>query len=142
MINKIKNLPLMTKVLYVITFLLFIIWVLPTVNGYFSNVSKYEQSKKELEGISSKYGLAVNTEKFTAEAFKNQTESLFSTVEVQALNSKTYKIKINMKQEDLKKFHTMLETLALKYYVQIEDNLEFKTEENDVIHASFKLKAL
>jgi hypothetical protein len=142
MINKIKNLPLMTKVLYILTFLLFIIWVLPTVNGYFSNVSKYEQSKQELESISSKYGIATTTEKFTEEAFKHQAESLFSSVEVQALNSKTYKIKISMKQEDLKKFHTMLETLALKYYVQVDKRLEFKTEGDDIIYANFTLKAL
>jgi hypothetical protein len=140
--NKIKNLPLMTKILYVITFLLFVIWVLPTVNSYFSNVSKYEQSKQELETISSKYGMAINTQKFTENAFKNETKPLFSNVDVQILNNKMYKIKIRMKQEDMTKFHTLLETLALKYYVQIEDSLEFKTEENNVIQASFKLKAL
>lgn len=140
--NKIKNLPLMTKILYIITLLISIIWVLPTVNSYFSNMSQYEQSKQELSTISSKYGLAIDTQKFSKEAFKDQTEPLFSKVDIQELNNKAYKVNISMKQEELKKFHTMIETLALKYYVKIEKDLAFTTQENDIIEANFTLNTL
>jgi len=140
--SKLKKIPLMTKILYIITLLIFILWVIPTVNAYFSNTSKYEESKQELQNISTKYGLSMNTQKFTKEAFNKQVEPLFTSVDVEQVNSKTHEIKIAMKQEDLETFHTLLETLALKYYVEIQNSLSFSTQEDDSIQAKFTLKSL
>jgi len=141
MIDKIKSLPTMTKVLYVITFLLFIVWVLPTANSYFSNLSKYNTNMEEIKSISSKYGINKNAQKFSKESFKQNYQSLFTKIEVQELGNKLYLIHIEMKKEDLNKFHSFIETLALKYYVQLEENLEFITKDS-AINVSFKLKAL
>ncbi|HHD75569.1 MAG TPA: hypothetical protein ENK95_01940 [Campylobacterales bacterium] len=141
MINKIKNLPTMTKVLYVITFLLFIAWVLPTANRYFSNLNKYQTDLQEIENISSKYDIDTPVQKFSKENFKQTYQVLFTKIEIQDLGDKLYLVDIEMKKEDLNKFHSFLETLALKYYVQIEEGLAFTTKEN-AINVRFKLKAL
>jgi len=141
MIDKIKSLPTMTKILYLITLLLFIVWVLPTANRYFSNLNQYNKNIEEIKSIASKYDISTETQKFSKENFKQNHQPLFTKIEVQELGNKLYLIHIELKQEDLKKFHAFIETLALKYYVQLEENLEFITKD-DIINVSFKLRAL
>jgi hypothetical protein len=140
MLESIKNSSLLTKILYLFAFILFIIWVIPTISSYYANLSSYEKSVEELKSISSKHGLSTKTQKFPESSFKQNTELLFSTVEIKNLGEKLYEVYITMKKEDLKNFHTFIETISLRYYVEIKNDLEFKTED-ETIHVKMTLKA-
>ena len=140
MLASIKNSSLLTKILYLFAFILFVAWVIPTISSYYTNVNSYEKSIKELKSISSKHGLSTETQKFSESSFKQQTELLFSKVDITNLGGQLYEIHITMKKEDLKSFHTFIETISLRYYVEIKDDLEFTTED-ETIKVKMTLKA-
>jgi predicted PurR-regulated permease PerM len=132
MLETIKSASLMTKLLYLFTFLLFVVWLLPQISTYYTNVNNYQKNIQDLENISSKYGLSNKTQEFSESIFKQNTELLFSNVEIKSLSEKIYEIHITMKKEDLKSFHTFIKTISLRYYVEIKDALKFTTEEETV----------
>lgn len=141
MLTKFKNLSLMTKLLYLFTLIVLAVWVIPQMTTYYSNVEKYKKNIQELENISTTHGLNLNTKKFSKELFKQDNQVLFSKVNVENIDDKTYIVNIAIKKENLKNFHTFIETISLKYYVKIEDALEFKTQD-EVINVTMILKEL
>ena len=140
MLESIKSSSLMTKILYLFAFILFAIWVIPTMSSYYANVSSYEKSVEELKDISSQHGISTEAQKFSQNSFKQETETLFSTVEIKNLGEELYEVYITMKKEDLQSFHTFIETISLHYYVEIKNDIEFKTED-EKIHVKMTLKA-
>ncbi len=139
MLEKIKRLSFLTKLLYLLAVIVFSIWVLPKINTYYSNVNSYNKKIQELENISSKHGLSTNTKKFSETTFKQNAELLFSKVEIENLGENKYQVHIRMKKEDLKTFHNFIETISLRYYVEIQNALEFKTED-DIVNVKMELK--
>ena len=139
MSEKLKNLPTITKLLYLFAFILFIAWVIPLISTYYSNVNAYERNVQELKSVSSKHAISTQTQKFSETIFKQNTELLFSKVALKSLSEKRYEATITMKKEDLKSFHTFIETISLRYYVEIQNDLEFKTED-DIVKVKMTLK--
>lgn len=140
MLDKIKSASLMTKLLYAFALLLFIVWVIPNISTYYTNVNSYTKSIQELGNMSSKHGLSTKTQKFSETIFKQNSELLFSNVEIKSLNEKIYDIHITMKKEDLKSFHTFIESISLRYYVEIKNALEFTTED-ETVNVKMRLEA-
>jgi len=132
MVEKFKNTSIVTKILYILALILFFAWVIPSMVNYYSNVNKYEKSVKEIEKISSKYALTSEAKPFTIDAFKESTKVLFSKVDVNPISTNRYEVSIKMKREDIKSFHTFVETLSLRYLVQIEGALEFEANDDDI----------
>jgi thiamine monophosphate kinase len=114
--------------------------VIPTINSYYTKLSNYENNIEELKNISSKHGLSIETQKFSESSFKQSSKLLFSKVDIKNLGGELYAVYITIKKEDLKSFHTFIETISLHYYVQIKGDLEFKTED-DIINVKMTLKA-
>ena len=141
MLEKFKNISLITKLLYLFAIILFVAWVIPKMSSYYSNVNKYQQSTQELQNISSKHNIAKNTQDFSEILFKKDTELLFSKVEINSLGEKKYIVDITMRKEDLKKFHTFVETISLKYYVQVNNDLEFVTND-EIVNVKMNLEVL
>ncbi len=141
MLSKFTSLSIITKLLYLLALLLFIVWVIPQMSNYYTNVNKYEQNKQKIDALSLKYGLSSEAQIFTEQAFKTNSELLFSKVDIIHLHDKTYVAHIQMKKDKLDTFHTFLESLSLKYYVQIKDTLEFTTED-EIITIKMTLEAL
>ncbi|CAA6811251.1 MAG: Unknown protein [uncultured Sulfurovum sp.] len=141
MLEKFKNISLITKLLYLFAIILFVAWVIPKMSSYYSNVNKYQQSTQELQNISSKHNIANNTQDFSEILFKKDTELLFSKVEINSLGEKKYIVDITMRKEDLKKFHTFVETISLKYYVQVNNDLEFVTND-EIVNVKMNLEVL
>ena len=141
MLENLKNQSMVTKVLYLLTLLLFILWVIPSMVSYYSDMEQYKGSQQEIAKLSSKYGVDVDTQLFSKELFQQNTETIFEKVTVENLNEKRYRIDIEMKQEDLKNFHNFIDTLSLRYYVQIEGDLKFKAKD-DSVNASFVISKL
>ena len=141
MLENLKNQSMVTKILYLLALLLFILWVIPSMVSYYSDMEQYKGSQQEIAKLSSKYGVDVDTQLFSKELFQQHTETIFEKVTVENLNEKRYRIDIEMKQEDLKNFHNFIDTLSLRYYVQIEGDLKFKAKD-DSVNASFVISKL
>jgi len=129
MSEKLKNLSTITKIFYLFALILFIAWVIPSISSYYSNVSTYKKNIEELKNVSSKYGIETQAKKFSEDDFLKDTQLLFSQVVLKSLSEKRHELTISMKQEDLKKFRTFIETISLRYYVKLNDNLEFTVKD-------------
>ena len=132
MFKSIKKLPIITKLLYLLTLIIFIIWVIPSIILYMTNLNNYETRTQALNNVSSKYAITAQTKKFSEANFKEDNKLLFSQVEIKKLDEKSYRIDINMKKENLKSFKKFLETLSLRYYLKVSKPLEFKIK-NELI---------
>ena len=129
MSEKLKNLSTITKIFYLFALILFIAWVIPSISSYYSNVSTYKKNIEELKNVSSKYGIETQAKKFSENDFLKDTQLLFSQVRLKSLGEKKHELTISMTQEDLKKFRTFIETISLRYYVKLNDNLEFTVKD-------------
>lgn len=136
MLESLKNQSVVTKVVYLLALLLFILWVIPSMVSYYSDMENYKGSQQEIAKLSSKYGVDVDTKVFTKELFQENSEKIFKKVTIEKLDEKRYIINITMKKEELKNFHNFIDTLSLRYYVQIEGELKFKAKD-DVVNVSF-----
>ncbi len=136
MLENLKNQSIVTKILYLLALLLFVFWVIPSMVSYYSDMENYKESKQEIVKVSSKYGLDVNTKVFNQEMFQENTEKIFQKVAVEKLDEKRYIINIIMKKENLKNFHNFIDTLSLRYYVQIDGELKFIAKD-DTVNVSF-----
>ena len=141
MIEAIKNTSLLTKILYFLALILFIIWVIPTIFSYYTNVNSYEKSLNELKETSSKYELSTKAETFSEDSFKQYAQPLFKTVNITTHGEKLYTIDIAMKKEELKNFYTFIETLALRYHIKITDDIELKADDA-IIHSKVTIKSI
>ena len=136
----IKKIPLVTKLVYLFTLILFILWVIPTILSYMNNLNEYKERTQELNNISSKYAINGETKEFSQEQFKEDTKQIFSQVVIKELEEKNYKINIKMKQENLKSFNSFLETLSLRYYVKVTQPLEFNVKD-EIINLTMTVQA-
>ncbi len=136
MLESLKNQSVVTKVVYLLALLLFILWVIPSMVSYYSDMENYKGSQQEIAKLSSKYGVDVDTKVFTKELFQENSEKIFKKVTIEKLDEKRYIINITIKKEELKNFHNFIDTLSLRYYVQIEGELKFKAKD-DTVNVSF-----
>ena len=141
MLESLKNQSMVTKVVYLLALLLFILWVIPSMVSYYSDMENYKGSQQEIAKLSSKYSVDVDTKVFSKELFQENTEKIFKKVTVEKLDKKQYIINIIMKKEELKNFHNFIDTLSLRYYVQIEGQLKFNAKD-DVVNISFVISKL
>ena len=132
MLEKFKNISLVSKILYLLALVLLLVWVIPTMLNYYSTLNTYETSREEIQQTAAKYSISKDAENFSVDAFKKETESLFSKVTVTPLEMDKYSVNIQMKREDIEKFHTFLDTVALKFLVQIETPLKFESKDNNI----------
>ena len=141
MLENIKNQSIVTKVLYLLALLLFILWVIPSMVSYYSDMEQYKGSQQDIAKLASKYGVEGKTQPFSKELFQENTEKIFKKVTVKELDEKRYSIEIEMKRENLKNFHNFIDTLSLRYYVQIDGELKFNAKD-DVVNVSFVISKL
>jgi len=132
MLENLKNIPILTKLLYLLALLFFALWVVPSMSAYYSEVNDYQNNIAEIEQSVTKYGLENNTKEFSADKFKQNAELLFDAVDVQSLSEGKYKVTMKMKKEDIKKFHTFLEKISLRFYVKVVGALEFNSKEKEL----------
>jgi len=140
MSEKLKKLSTITKLFYLFALLLFVAWVIPVMSSYYDNVKIYQKSSQEVKTLALKYDITTQTEKFSETAFKKYASSIFSNVILKNLGEKRYEVLITMKQEDLKILRTFIETLSLRYYIKLKDNLEF-TVKDKIITVKMQLIA-
>ena len=139
MLESLKNQSIVTKTLYLLALLLFILWVIPSMVSYYSDMEQYKSSQQEIVKLASKYGVDSQTQPFSQEQFYKDTDKIFEKVTVKKLDEKRYSIE--MKREDLNSFYNFINTLSLRYYVQIDGELKFKAKD-DIVNVSFIISKL
>lgn len=141
MSETLKKIPLITKFLYLLAIILLIAWVVPTIITYINNTNGYKEHHQEIQKASSRYAITAPTKEFSTKVFKEETKSLFSKVDIKELGQKKYEVHIQIKKEDLKKLKGFIETISLRYYVEIIQPLKLDAKE-ETINLKMTLKAL
>ena len=141
MLSGLKKLSLMSKVLFVLSLVVLFLWVIPNMVNYYENVKKYELKVKELQQISTQYGVAGEAQPFSIELFKKDTASLSSNVVVESPEAKVHNLTMYIDKDKITNFNSFLETLSLRYLVKIDGALRFE-EKDKVLEVKMTFREL
>jgi len=141
MISRFKNLSLLSKSIFFLSLLLLIIWVIPTMVNYYSNVQKYDEKVQKLQVIASENGVEGEVQVFNKETFKEDTEHLFSKVSIKSTGESLHTIVMEMEKDKVTEFNRFLETLSLRYLVKVEGALAFE-EKDKILQVKMKVREL
>lgn len=126
MINRLKTLSPLTKLLFVLSLLILLLWVIPTMVSFFKNQKLHAQRVTTLEKLDNRENNNLSTKPFHAEVFKVDAGEYFDKVEVVASSDNRYKITLQFQKENLSKFHTFLKNISLNYRVSLEESITYK----------------
>jgi len=141
MSETLKKIPLINKLVYLLAIIILIAWVVPNIITYINNMEGYKEHNQELQKASSKYAITAPTKAFSPTVFQEEIKPLFSKVNITELGQKKYEVAIQIKKEDLKKLKGFIETISLRYYVEIIQPLKLDAKE-ETINLKMMLKAL
>jgi len=137
---KFTSFTLVSKLLIILSFLVLFLWVVPNIVSYYENLNQYESKKRSLQEVNVKHGITKSAQKFNVTTFKSMATTLFSNVNVTSMEKGKHHIIIHVEKDKIKIFNTFIETLALRYFVSIENN-ELKFEEKEkILEATFTLQ--
>jgi len=130
MLAGLKQLPLVSKIIFIISLIILFVWVIPTMVNYFKNVQAQEQQVSELQKNSSKYGISAgDTKKFNEESFIQDALKSVSKASVEALDDKSHALRLEVEKDKIGNFNKFLETLSLRYLVKITSPITFKEKD-------------
>jgi hypothetical protein len=132
MLSGLKNLSLMSKIIFLLSLLLLFIWVIPNMVSYYQNMQKYELKAKELKSMAMKSDISGEAKRFNPESFQHDLEEFFSKVDVSSDKENIYQVVIEMDKEKIDFFNDFLETLSLRYLVKVIGSLEFSEKDKNL----------
>jgi len=132
MLSGLKNLSLLSKIVFLLSLVLLFIWVIPNMVNYYKNVQKYELKVKALKEISLKSNIEGEAKTFNSQEFKHDVEERFSKVEIHSDKDKIYQVTIEMNKDKIDEFNDFLETLSLRYLVKVNGALEFSEQDKNL----------
>ena len=137
-----KSGGLVPKLLFIGSLLLLFVWVVPKMLDYYQNIKRYDNKKSELEESYRKYNVVNKAQKFNLEAFKTETESLFSDISIEPQAEHQYAVTLQVEKNEIERINTFIESLSLHYLVKVKNSeLNFE-EKNQVIEVQFILEEL
>ena len=132
MLSGLKNLSLMSKIIFLLSLTLLFVWVIPNMVSYYKNIQKYEVKVKELKNIAMKSDISGEVKRFNPEDFQHDLEEFFSKVDVSLDKENVYQVVIEMDKEKIDFFNDFLETLSLRYLVKVSGALEFSEKDKNL----------
>jgi hypothetical protein len=120
-----KTLSPITKVWFVISLLVLLLWVVPNMVSYYKSQKIYNQKVSQIEKIDKREN-RLDIKNFHSEVFKLDAKKYFNKVEVVSTPNDSYNVTILFAKEALPKFHTFLKDISLNYRVSIEDSLVYE----------------
>jgi len=120
-----KTLSPITKVWFVISLLVLLLWVVPNMVSYYKNQKLYNQKVSQIEKLDKREN-RLDAKKFHSEVFRADAKEYFDKVEVVSIPNNSYRVSILLKKEALPKFHSFLKDISLNYRVSIADNIVYK----------------
>ena len=141
MLAGLKQLPLVSKILFALSLVILLAWVIPTMVNYLKNVKAQEEQIIQLTKSSSKYGITENAKNFNKESFIEDALKNVSKASVKFLGDKSYAIELEVERDKINNFNTFLETLSLRYLVKIVSPITFK-EQDKLIEIKMTIQEL
>jgi len=133
MLAGLKQLPLVSKVIFILSLIILFAWVIPTMVNYFKDVQTQEQQISELQKNSSKYGISSgDTKKFNEESFIQDALNSVSKASVDSLDNKSHKVRLEVEKAKIGDFNKFLETLSLRYLVKVTSPITFKEQDKHI----------
>jgi len=141
MLAGLKQLPLVSKILFALSLVILLAWVIPTMVNYLKNVKAQEEQIIQLTKSSSKYGITENAKNFNKDSFIEDALKNVSKASVKFLDDKSYAIELEVEKDKINNFNTFLETLSLRYLVKIVSPITFK-EQDKLIEIKMTIQEL
>ena len=132
MLSGLKNLSLMSKIIFLLSLTLLFVWVIPNMVNYYKNVQKYEVKSKALKTIAMQSNIEGEAKVFNSQDFQYDLEDLFSKVEISSDTEKVYHITIEMEKDRIDDFNDFLDILSLRYLVKVTGPLEFSEQDKNL----------
>jgi len=129
MLAGLKQLPLVSKILFILSLVILLAWVIPIMVNYLKNVKAQEEQISQLTKSSLKYAITVDAKNFNEESFTQDALKYVSKASVKSLDDKSYAIQLEVDKDKINDFNTFLETLSLRYLVKIISPITFKEQE-------------
>jgi hypothetical protein len=133
-----KTLSPITKIWFVISLLVLILWVIPNMVSYYKNQKLYTQKISQIEKLDKREN-RLDAKNFHSEVFRADAEIFFDKVEVVSALNDSYMVTMLFTKEALPKFHSFLRDISLNYKVSIEDNIVYE-DINKSIKANMVVK--
>ena len=115
----------MTKILFIISLLVLLLWVIPTMVSYYKNQKLYTQKVAQIDKLDKREN-GLDAKNFHSEVFREDAEKLFDKVKVVSAPDNVYNVTIIFKKEVLSTFYTFLKNISLNYQVSIKDNIVYE----------------
>ena len=126
MINRLKTISPMTKVWFVVSLLVLILWVIPNMVSYYKNQKLYNQKTIELKELDHRENSNIEAKPFHSEVFKTDAEEKFEKVEVVSTLDDSYKVTIVFPKESLLIFLDFLKNISLNYKVAVDNSILYE----------------
>jgi len=141
MLAGLKQLPLVSKILFALSLVILLAWVIPTMVNYLKNVKAQEEQIIQLTKSALKYGITENAKNFNKDSFIEDALKNVSEASVKFLDDKSYAIELEVEKDKINNFNTFLETLSLRYLVKIVSPITFK-EQDKLIEIKMTIQEL
>lgn len=132
----------MSKILFVLSVVVLVVWVVPNMIEYYSNVKSYETKETALKRMALSQGIQEDAKLFDKILFLEETKKLFETVLVEPLEDGAYEVVIGVNMAEMDKFHKFLKAISLRYKVRVDNNLIYETEADKMLKVKFTLRTL
>ena len=139
MMKKLKTISPMAKILFVVSLIILLLWVIPTMVSFYKKEKIYKGKVQELARLDTREGVHLEAKPFHAGLFKADAKRYFSSVEVNAIANNSYDVNIVMEKSKITTFNSFLKKISLEYAIGIEDSLIFK-DINDSMSVHMVLK--
>ena len=126
MINRLKEISPMTKVWFVVSLLVLILWVIPNMVSFYKNQKLYGQKTAQLRELDHRENSNIDAKPFHSEVFKTDAEEIFDKVEVVSTVDDSYKVTILFPKESLAVFLNFLKSISLNYKVSVDDKILYE----------------
>jgi len=129
-----------TKIIYILTFILFLAWVVPNYFNYSKNRDIYYKKMESLEKLD-KREIPADSKKFHSELFKEDMKRYFENIKdidisVNSLPNSKYEIRVLFPKKYLSNFLNALRDMPLNYRVYLDGDITYK-QSNKIIEAKF-----
>ena len=132
MLERLKRLPFVSKIIFVISLIVLFIWVIPSMVNYFKMVQTQELEVTKLQKSASKYGIKGDAKKFNKKSFIEDALNSVSKASVESLDNKSYALSMEVDKGKIGNFNRFLERLSLRYLVRITSPITFKAHKKTV----------
>lgn len=132
MLAELKQLPLLSKIIFVLSLILLFIWVIPNMFEYYKNVKILEQKEQYFKKVKMQYDIVGEAKKFDVKEFKEDVQRFTSNVELVPNAKDEYTVQITLDKSNIYEFNSLLESLSLRYLVKIIAPLEFSQKEKQL----------